>query len=156
MDGDTFYNFVCTSFLSKLMPFNGTNENSVLILDNCSVHNIDEVLSDCGVITHNLPPYTGKVHVKPHDNAKHCPLLKNAAQPFSSDYKSTVTQLLSTATSENCLVLGVLIQPRDPDFSPTIVHFILVTLAFFEFLHQFIYSCSQKNKQHNIYANICK
>ena len=53
VDGDTFYNFVCTSLL--------TNQNSVLILDNCSVHHVHEVdqaLSDCGVITHYLPPYS--------------------------------------------------------------------------------------------------
>ena len=62
VDGDTFYNFVCTSLITKLMPFsNGMNPNSVVILDNCSVHHVDEVtqaLDDCGVITHFLPPYS--------------------------------------------------------------------------------------------------
>jgi hypothetical protein len=32
-----------------------------LILDKCSVHHVDEVdqaLSDCGVVTHYLPPYS--------------------------------------------------------------------------------------------------
>ena len=60
MVGDVFYSFVRTSLLTKLMPFNGTNPNSVLILDNCSVHHVDEVhqaLGDCGVLTHYLPPY---------------------------------------------------------------------------------------------------
>ena len=60
VDGDGFYDFVCT-LLGKLMPFNGMNPNSVLILDNCSVHHVDEVhqaLNDCGVITHYLPPYS--------------------------------------------------------------------------------------------------
>ena len=61
VDGDIFYDFVCTSLLPKLMPFDGKNENSVIVLDNCSVHHVDEVqqaLSDCGVITHYLPPYS--------------------------------------------------------------------------------------------------
>ena len=62
MDGDTFYNFVCTSPITKLMPFNnGMNPNSVVVLDNCSVHHVDEVsqaLDDCGVITHFLPLYS--------------------------------------------------------------------------------------------------
>ena len=43
------------------MPFDGENRNSVLIFDNCSVHHVNEVdpaLSDCGVITHYLPPYS--------------------------------------------------------------------------------------------------
>ena len=61
VDGDIFYDFVCTSLLPKHMPFDGKNENSVIVLDNCSVHHVDEVqraLSDCGVITHYLPPYS--------------------------------------------------------------------------------------------------
>ena len=61
VDGDVFYNFVCTSLPTKLMAFNGANQNSVVIQDNCSVHHVDEVhqaLSDCGVITHYLPPYS--------------------------------------------------------------------------------------------------
>ena len=55
VDGDAFYDFVCTSLLTKLMPFDGANHNRVVILDNCSVHHVNEVdqaLSDCGVITH--------------------------------------------------------------------------------------------------------
>ena len=56
-----FYNFVCTELLPKLMPFNGSNCNSVIILDiiNCSVRNVPElqpVFSDAQVSTHYLPP----------------------------------------------------------------------------------------------------
>ena len=38
-NGDSFYDFVHT----HLMPFNGTNPNSIVVLDNCSIHCIDEV-----------------------------------------------------------------------------------------------------------------
>lgn len=61
VDGDAFYNFVCRSLLSILMPFNGVNPNSVIILDNCAIHHVDEVqqvFTDCGVIAHYLPPYS--------------------------------------------------------------------------------------------------
>ena len=61
VDGDTFYEFVCTDLLPKLIPFNGTNCNSVLLLDNCSVHHVQElqqVYSDAQVLTHYLPPYS--------------------------------------------------------------------------------------------------
>ena len=47
--------------LIKLMPFNGENPNCVLILDNCSVHHVDEVhqaFRDSGVLYHYLPPYS--------------------------------------------------------------------------------------------------
>lgn len=58
VDGDAFYRFVCKYLLSKLMPFDGFNPNSVIILDNCSIHHVNEVkqvLTDCGVIVHYLP-----------------------------------------------------------------------------------------------------
>ena len=61
VDGDVFYDIVNTSLLKKLMPFNGENPNCVLILDNCSVHHVDEVhqaFRDCGVLYHYLPPYS--------------------------------------------------------------------------------------------------
>ena len=43
VNSDTFYRFVCKSRLSKLMPFNGSNPNSVISLDNCSIHHVGEV-----------------------------------------------------------------------------------------------------------------
>ena len=61
VDGDVFYDFVCENLLSKVMPFNSINSNSVVIMDNCSVHHtneVEEVLNDSGVIVHFLPPYS--------------------------------------------------------------------------------------------------
>lgn len=61
VDGDVFYDFVCEDLLSKLMPFDGINNNSIVIMDNCSVHHTSEVetaLNDAGIITHFLPPYS--------------------------------------------------------------------------------------------------
>ena len=61
VDGDMFYDFVCTELLPKLMPFNGSNHNSVLLLDNCSIHHVPElqqVFRDAQVLTHYLPPYS--------------------------------------------------------------------------------------------------
>ena len=37
VDGDIFMNFIQRVLLPNLMPFNGTNPNSVVLLDNCSV-----------------------------------------------------------------------------------------------------------------------
>ena len=39
VDGDMIYNFVCTELILKLLPFNGSNCNSVL-LDKCSIHHV--------------------------------------------------------------------------------------------------------------------
>ena len=60
VDGDNFYDFIC-KLLPHLMPYNGTNEHSVLIMDNRSIHHveeIDEVLQDAQILAHYLPPYS--------------------------------------------------------------------------------------------------
>ncbi len=61
VDGDKFYDFVCSSLLPILQPFNGTNSNSIIIMDNCSIHHVhevQEVLTDSGIMAHYLPPYS--------------------------------------------------------------------------------------------------
>ncbi len=43
------------------MPFNGVNPHSVVVLDNCSIHHIEEVhtmLEEVGVMVLFLPPYS--------------------------------------------------------------------------------------------------
>lgn len=43
------------------MPFNGTNPNSTVIMDNCSIHHVEEVtklINEVGAIVHYLPPYS--------------------------------------------------------------------------------------------------
>lgn len=53
-DGDIFYEFVKTH-LPHLMPFNGLNPHSVVVLDNCSVHHVPETT---GALVMFLPPYS--------------------------------------------------------------------------------------------------
>ena len=44
VDGDKFLEFVWQNLLSLLMPFNGQNPNSIVILDNASIHHVDQVV----------------------------------------------------------------------------------------------------------------
>ena len=60
-DGDTFYSFVQTHLLPHLLPFDGRNEHSVVVMDNCSIHHVQQVITsiqDIGAIVHFLPPYS--------------------------------------------------------------------------------------------------
>ena len=60
-DGDTFYSFVQTHLLPQLMPYDGKNPHSVVIMDNCSIHHVPEVvksIQDVGALVHFLPPYS--------------------------------------------------------------------------------------------------
>ena len=43
-NGDVFYDFVQKILLPQLQPFNGSNPHSVVIMDNCSIHHIDEAV----------------------------------------------------------------------------------------------------------------
>ena len=61
MDGDVFYDFVQSSLLPHLMPYNGVNPNSVVIMDNCSIHHVHDVtrlINSVGALVLFLPPYS--------------------------------------------------------------------------------------------------
>ena len=59
--GPKFEEFVQQSLAPVIMPFDGVNPNSVVVLDNASIHHVDEVvqaIQATGAIIHFLPPYS--------------------------------------------------------------------------------------------------
>ena len=61
VDGDSFYDFIQASLLPHLMPFNGINPHSVVIMDNCLVHHVPrdvEMIQEVRALVHFLPPYS--------------------------------------------------------------------------------------------------
>ena len=59
--GDIFYDFIQSHLIPHLCPFDGFSSNSVVVLDNCSIHHCEEVvtsLRDVGVMIHFLPHYS--------------------------------------------------------------------------------------------------
>ena len=60
-DGACFYEFAEKCLLPQLHPFNGSNPHSVVVMDNCVIHHVPEVIDiieDVGAIVHFLPPYS--------------------------------------------------------------------------------------------------
>ena len=60
-NGDTFYDFIEKHLLPHLMPFDGINPHSVVIMDNCAIHHAEgivEMIEDVGAIVQFLPPYS--------------------------------------------------------------------------------------------------
>ena len=58
---ETFYSFIEECLLPQLLPVNGNNPHSVVIMDNCSIHHIGEIvqmIGEVGAIVHFLPPYS--------------------------------------------------------------------------------------------------
>ena len=58
---ETFRDLIEKSLLPHLMPFNGTNEHSVVIMDNAAIHHvkgISELIESVGALVIFLPPYS--------------------------------------------------------------------------------------------------
>ena len=61
VDDDKFYVFIQASLLPHLMPFDGSNPHSIVILDNCSIHRVPrvvEMIQEVDALVHFLPPYS--------------------------------------------------------------------------------------------------
>ena len=61
VDSDVFYDFADKYLLPHLMPFNGTNRHSIVVMDNCSIHHCDDIvhmIEQVGALVHFLPPYS--------------------------------------------------------------------------------------------------
>ena len=61
VNGDAFCDFLERCLLPELLPFNGVNPRSVVILDNASVHHVPHavtLIQSVGALVHFLPPYS--------------------------------------------------------------------------------------------------
>ena len=61
VDGEAFEHFVHTSLLPILMPFNGVNSHSVVIMDNVAIHHMEQItdiIHGVGALVRWLPPYS--------------------------------------------------------------------------------------------------
>ena len=53
--------FIDLCLLPHLMPFNGTNPNSIVVMDNCAIHHVYEIvelIKSVGALVLYLPPYS--------------------------------------------------------------------------------------------------
>ena len=61
VNGDVFETFVRRSLLPILQPFNGSNPCSVVILDNASIHHleqIEDIITGVGALIRFMPSYS--------------------------------------------------------------------------------------------------
>ena len=59
VDGDTFYEFVHKHLLPRLKPFDGTSEQSIVVMDNVSIHHVDgivDMIQEVGAMVMFIPP----------------------------------------------------------------------------------------------------
>ena len=61
VDGEVFLSFIRKYLLPIIMPFNGVNPKSVVVLDNASIHHVSsvfETITRVGALVRFLPPYS--------------------------------------------------------------------------------------------------
>ena len=88
-DGYVFYDFVQCHLIPHLMPFNGINPHSIVILDNCAIHHVTEVvqsITDIGALVHFLPPYSPEFNpIEIFSKVKSVPQTYNTTMPHITD-----------------------------------------------------------------------
>lgn len=92
VNGENFYDFIRGDLIPELLPFDGCNPRSIVIMDNCSIHHIQEVadlFNNTGVLLFFLPPYSPdfnpieltfsyiKSYLKDHEDIMHSIPLKH-------------------------------------------------------------------------------
>ncbi len=61
VDGEAFLDFLRGTLIPELHPFDEYTPMSIIVMDNCSIHRVQEVqelLNSAGVLTFYLPPYS--------------------------------------------------------------------------------------------------
>ena len=104
VDGDKFVEFVEKALMPNVMPFNGSNPRSVIILDNCAIHHIDEVtllLQETGAIVHWLPPYSPDLNPIEEAFSKAKAMMK-AMEKEMYDIDTVVYSAFSAITADDC------------------------------------------------------
>ena len=105
--GEIFDEFVNKQLLFHLMSFNGSNPNSIVIMDNCSIHHTESVaqsFDDIGVIVHYLPPYSPDYNPIELLFSKVKYLIKRMEVELSAveDIETIVLTAFAAVTKEDC------------------------------------------------------
>ena len=104
VDGDTFLEFVERDLLPVLQPFNGVNPNSVVIMDNCSVHhvaNVKSLIGEVGALLHYLPPYSPDLNPIEECFSKVKSCLKST-ETVNDDLETAVLAAFTCVTPNDC------------------------------------------------------
>lgn len=108
VNSDLFYDFIRGSLIPQMNIFDGVSPKSIVIMDNCSIHHVQEVerlFNDAGIPVIFLPPYSPdynpieetfsyiKYYLKKHDD-----ILQALSDPCS-----IIKSAFYSITPEHCL-----------------------------------------------------
>ena len=108
VNGDKFEDFVRSSLLPILQPFNNVNTNSVVIMDNASIHHVDGVVhlieNQAGARLLFLPPYSPDLNPLEEVFSQVKAIMKQNDQLFqvTTVPRALLTMAFGMVTDEQC------------------------------------------------------
>lgn len=108
MNGDRFAQFVRDCLVPHLLPFNGVNPRSVVIMDNASIHHVDEVTdlieTQAGAKLCFLPPYSPDLMPVEGIFSQAKSIMKSCDRLFEvfSSPRSLIAMVFGMITKEDC------------------------------------------------------
>ena len=107
VNGPKFEEFVEQFLAPVINPFDGVNPNSVVVLDNVSIHHVDRVVQAIqtkGAMVHFLPPYCPDLNPIEESFSKVKSVLKaNEEALFNMDTETAVLTAFNTITPHDCM-----------------------------------------------------
>lgn len=107
VNGEKFIEFIEMSVMPTLMPFNGINPRSIIIMDNCAIHHIPEVtdlIQQTGALIYWLPPYSPDLNPIEEAFSKAKAMMKAMEYEMQilMDIDTIVYSAFSAITAEDC------------------------------------------------------
>lgn len=107
VSGTDFIDFININLLPHLKKFDGINPNSVIILDNCSIHHVSgakHCMTQIGSLVHFLPPYSPDYNPIEFMFSKVKGTLRSMERELSAtdDIETAVLVAFSSITGEDC------------------------------------------------------
>lgn len=106
VNADKFEEFIEQSLVPVLQPFDGVSPNSVVILDNASIHHVDRVITaiqQTGAVVQFLPPYSPDLNPIEEAFSKLKSVMKaNEAAVDDFDTETMILTAINTITAHDC------------------------------------------------------
>lgn len=106
VDANILYEFFEKSLLPILMPFNGTNPHSIVIMDNCTIHHVTEIkhmIEDVGAMVIFLPPYSPDFNPIEECFSKVKNIIKSIDDMPGIDYEAIILTAFTHITVQDCI-----------------------------------------------------
>ncbi len=103
---ETFEDFCRKCLLPLLLPFNGINTHSVVIMDNCSIHHVDTVtdmIHSSGALIRYLPPYSPDLNPIEFVFSKVKAFIGANETVFLYSPLAVVSMAFNTITEQDCI-----------------------------------------------------